>query len=355
MAAAKRQYRRTQENPMFPLRRPPPSVSALGLALSVALGLAAPSASASANMFCGAPSTANNDNPSDLSNATSDQSLEYLSQQPASILVCSKGYMAEKCGDHDTANRIFDKCIAAGYAGAMIWKARLLEEGNGGGPPDFAKSAELLHRAAVSGDPAYGPIAKMHYATALQLGRGVDKDEAAARRWFEEAAAEGSPEAREFLQTGYHTGSRDYSTLGAGTPTAAALAKSLPPDAGDAATADNVPRAVAQGGAGRALQARKLVSEAAAAPTPPLLAPPPAPPSGAQPQLDPAPATADVVGQKLERRDPVVAAAALPPAPVAALGLLLLAAFFAGMLRSKRNALRNAQPVSAPISMENPA
>jgi hypothetical protein len=346
---------------MSPLRRPPPSVSALSLVLSVALGLAAPSASA--NMFCGAPSTANNDNPSDLANAASDQSLEYLSQQPASILVCSKGYMAEKCGDHDTANRIFDKCIAAGYAGAMIWKARLLEEGNGGGPPDFAKSAELLHRAAVSGDPAYGPIAKMHYATALQLGRGVDKDEAAARRWFEEAAAEGSPEAREFLQTGYHTGSRDYSTLGAGTPTAAALAKSLPPDAGDgaatSATADNAPRAAAQGGAGRALQAHKLVNEAAAAPTPPaLIAPPPAPPSGPQPQFDPAAATADVVGQKLERRDPVVAAA-LPPAPLTALGLLLLAVFFAGMLRSKRNAPRKApriaQPVSAPISLENPA
>ncbi|MBC7859362.1 MAG: sel1 repeat family protein, partial [Burkholderiaceae bacterium] len=191
-------------------RRPPPTVSALALALSLALGLTAPSASA--DMFCGEPSTKNTD-PSDLSNGISDQSLEYMAQQPASMLVCSKGYLFEKCGDHDTSNKIFDKCIAAGYAGAMIWKARMLEEGNGGGPPDLAKSAELLHRAAVSGDPAYGPIAKMHYATALQLGRGVDKDEAEARRWFEQAAAEGSAEARDFLQTGYHTGSRDYSTL----------------------------------------------------------------------------------------------------------------------------------------------
>jgi len=342
---------------MPPLRRrPPPPVSALCLVLGLAFGLAAPSASA--DMFCGEPSTKNTD-PSDLSSGISDQSLEYMAQQPASMLVCSKGYLFEKCGDHDTSNKIFDKCIAAGYAGAMIWKARLLEEGSGVAR-DLVKSAELLHRAAVSGDPAYGPIAKMHYATALQLGRGVDKDEAAARRWFEQAAAEGSDEARQFLQTGYHTGSRDYSTLGAGTPTTAALAKSLPPDAGDAATAaiaDNAPRAVAPGGAGRALQARKLISEAAAAPTPPLIAPPPAPPSGPQPQFDPAAATAtaDVVGQKLERRDPVVAAASLPPAPLTALGLLLLATFFAGMLRSKRNAPRIAQPGSAPISMEKPA
>lgn len=333
-------------------RRPPPSVSALGLALSLALALAAPSASA--NLFCGAPAF-KSDNPSDLENQLSDQSLEYLAQQPASMLVCSKGYLAEKCGDHDTSNMIFDKCIAAGFVGAMIWKARMLEEGNGGGPPDLVKSAELLHRAALSGDPAYGPIAKMHYATALQLGRGVDKNEAEARRWFEQAAAEGSAEAREFLQTGYHTGSRDYSTLGAGTPTAAALAKSLPADSGSeaAAFADSVPRAE-RGGASSTLQARKLVSDASAATPPPLIAPPPASTSAPQPELETATANAEIEGQKLERRDPV-ATAPLTPAP-AALGLLLLAAFFAGMLRNMRN-MRNmrigriGRPGAAPISI----
>lgn len=341
---------------MSPLRRrAPPTVSALGLVLGLALGLAAPSASA--DMFCGEPSTKNSD-PSDLSSGISDQSLEYMAQQPASMLVCSKGYLFEKCGDHDTANKIFDKCIAAGYAGAMIWKARMLEEGNGGGPPDFAKSAELLRRAAVSGDPAYGPIAKMHYATSLQLGRGVDKDEAEARRWFEQAAAEGSAEAREFLQTGYHTGSRDYSTLGAGTPTAAALAKSLPADAGGAADsgADNAARAAAHGGAGSALQARKLVSDASPATTPArLIAPPPTSQSAPQPALETATASADIEGQKLERRDPLAPAATVPPATATAALGLLLAAFFAGMLRNKRIGPRNARPGAPPISMENPA
>ena len=35
-------------------------------------------------------------------------------------MVCSKGYLFEKCGDHATAMKIFDRCIAAGYIGAMI-------------------------------------------------------------------------------------------------------------------------------------------------------------------------------------------------------------------------------------------
>ncbi|MBC7858505.1 MAG: hypothetical protein H7Z39_06930, partial [Burkholderiaceae bacterium] len=112
---------------------------------------------------------------------------------------------------------------------------------------------------------------------------------------------------------------------------------------GEAAVAtDSAPRA-GQSGAGPALQARKLVSDATAATMPPRLIAP-------APQLETAAASAEIEGQKLERRDPVVAAASLPPAP-AALGLLLLAAFFAGMLRSKRIARR----VTAPISMENPA
>lgn len=171
--------------------------------------------------FCGGPAAPTV--PSDLANVVGDQTLEYAVQQPAGIVTCAKGYLLEKCGDHENANRVFDKCIAAGYAGAMIWKALLLEDG-AGVAQDSAKAAEMLHRAAVSGDPAYGPLGKMHYATVLYLGRGVQKNEVEAIKWFQAAAADGNAEAKEFLKTGYHTGQRDHSTLGAGTPTAAALA-----------------------------------------------------------------------------------------------------------------------------------
>jgi hypothetical protein len=250
---------------LFPLRR---QHLVGGLLVALLYGPFGPAAAAdSGNRFCGAAVSAAG--PGDLS-------LEYAVQQPASMITCSMGYFLEKCGDHDNAHKVFDKCIAAGYVGAMIWKALLLDEG-AGVEQDLPKAAELLHRAAVSGDPAYGPLGKMHYATVLHLGRGVEKNEAEALTWFQAAAAEGSEEAREFIKTGYHTGYRDHSGLGAGTPTANALA--------------------------------------------PLNA-------------NPAPPASEVQGQKLERREPALA----PSLPVASagMGLLLLASFLAGLLRKKR-------------------
>lgn len=293
-------------------QRPPILIPTLCLALSLTASLAS-----AGNSFCGG--RANPTVPSDLENGVGDQSLEYMVAQPASMLTCSKGYMLAKCGDNEGANVIFDKCIAAGYAGAMIWKARLLEEGSGV-EKDLVKATELLHRAAVSGDPAYGPIGKMHYATALQLGSGVEKNEAEARKWFEAAAAEGSEEARDFLKTGYHTGSRGYNTLGAGTPTAAALAKLLPPDSSDAPQTAQASEPAVQG--------RTLVNDAQAAP----------PVAAAPPQAAPAPEStfqaAEVHGQKLEKR------AALPapglPQASAGFGLLLVLSFLVGIVRRKR-------------------
>ncbi|MDA0191270.1 MAG: sel1 repeat family protein [Proteobacteria bacterium] len=189
--------------------------------LALALATLTPPALANPGRFCGGP--VQTSTPDDLANVVGDQSLEYAAQQPASMLTCARGYLLAKCGDFETANQVFDKCIAAGYAGAMIWKALLLEDGNGV-ERDLAQAAALLHRAAVSGDPAYGPLGKMHYATMLHQGKGVPRDEAAALDWFRAAAAEGNAEAREFLRSGYHTGARDRSGMGAGTPTAQALA-----------------------------------------------------------------------------------------------------------------------------------
>lgn len=184
---------------------------------TLALALAVPwHAHAQPTSLCGAalptPSS-----PADLANVPGDLSLAHVAEQPASLVTCAQGYFAAKCGDHALAHRIFDKCIAKGYAGAMIWKGLLLEEGMGM-PPDPAKAAALYRQAADSGTDGYATLGKLHYASALYEGRGVARDEAAARRWFAAAAAEGSAEAAEFLKTGYHTGSRDRGTAGVGTP-----------------------------------------------------------------------------------------------------------------------------------------
>jgi hypothetical protein len=281
------------------------------------------STSAADNRFCGGAATPGD--PTDMANAVGDQTLEYAAQQPAGIISCSKGYLLTKCGDHESAHKVFDKCIAAGYVGAMIWKALLLEEG-AGVAQDSAKAAELLHRAALSADPAYGPIGKMHYATVLYLGRGVAKNEPEARKWFEAAAAEGNEEARVFLKTGYHTGHRELNALGAGTPTAAALA--------GAPTGDNasLPRAA------QALSdtARTLLSEA---PTTPAG-------SSSTPLAD------EIQGQKLDRREHAVSSTAPSSLPTASagLGMLLLGAFLAGIIgQNWRNRRRGS--ADAPLSL----
>lgn len=147
--------------------------------------------------------------------ADNDLSIAHAAQQPASLITCSMGYLAAKCGDYPTANLIFDKCIAKGYAGAMIWKAHMYEDGNGV-PRDLAKAAELLRQAAQSDDAQYAALGKLHYATALHEGHGVPQDQTAARQWFEAAAAQGSEDAKEFLRTGHHTASRDAFGHGVG-------------------------------------------------------------------------------------------------------------------------------------------
>jgi hypothetical protein len=165
-------------------------------------------------------------NPADLANVVSDLSLEHWSEQPAGPVTCSMGYLAAKCGDYETAGRIFDRCIAKGYAGAMIWKGLMFEEGLGV-PADPARAAALYRRAGESGEGHYAALGKLHYASALHTGMGVPRDEAEARRWFEAAAREGSPDAAEFLRTGHHTGSRDRLGRGVGVPTEAVAGQAL--------------------------------------------------------------------------------------------------------------------------------
>lgn len=200
-------------------RRLARSVSLSLPVLLLAAGLAGPAAAGEDHRFCGGP--VRTTVPSDLENVVGELTIEYISERygPGTMMGCGYGYAAEKCGDHETANRIYDRCIAAGHVGAMLWKALLFENGNGV-PLDLAQAAALYRRAGESGSSGYATLGKLHYATALLLGRGVDRDEQEARRWFAAAAAEGDRDAAEFLRTGYHTAQRDGQGRGVGTPPA---------------------------------------------------------------------------------------------------------------------------------------
>lgn len=181
------------------------------------LGLTAGYAHSGDNRFCGGP-VLQTDMPADLSHVVGDQTLEFVADRPASLVVCMAGYELEKCGDHETASRVYDKCIAAGYVGAMIRKARMLENGAGDRPPDLSAATELMHRLAISGNSPYATLGKLHYASALHQGKGVAKDEVEAHKWFEAAARDGDPDAIEFLRTGHHAGERDGQGRGVGAP-----------------------------------------------------------------------------------------------------------------------------------------
>jgi Sel1 repeat len=283
-------------------------------AACLALSLLAGSSLAASNQFCGGPVPQTGD-PSDLAHVVGDQTLEALAEQPASMMVCSKGYLFEKCGDHATALRIFDRCIAAGYVGAMIWKALMLQDG-AGMPRDLKAAAELMRQAAMAGDSPYATLGKLHYASALHEGKGVERNEAEARKWFEAAAAEGNPDAQEFLATGYHVGDRDGNARGVGEapPSAAALAVPLPMPA---ELRDAVPAAPHAPASAAPVLARTLSQAPARTPEVPVSAPLPVP-AAVQP---PAPVGAHL--QAVEK--PGLPVDEERPAVVAGLLLTLLA------------------------------
>lgn len=290
------------------------------------LGLLAAPAAANSNIFCGG--AAKGGDPNDLENVVGDQTLEYSFHQPASLVTCSKGYLLAKCGDFETANKVFDKCIAAGYVGSMIWKALMLEDGTGT-KRDLAEAARLMQRAATSGDPAYAPLGKLHYATALHQGKGVPRDEAAARQWFESAAADGNEEAKEFLRTGYHTGDRDQSTLGAGKPPPGALVRGLTGE--NASIPGHQPATINATVSPK--KAPNLKSDPAPRPVVEEKTPPP---------RDSTELPAEAIGQRLTAVLPASISAASPDSLWMA--LLLLLAFATGMLRQRANTPRHGKP-----------
>jgi TPR repeat protein len=186
--------------------------TASALALAACLSTAAHAAG-----HCGGAPSADPNAADPRDREVSTLSMEYWVEQPAGMVMCGYGYWAAKCGDFEAAHKIFDKCIAKGYGGAMIWKGLLLEDGSGV-PRDPAAAAALYKLAADSSDEGYAALGSLHYATALYEGNGVPRDEALARQWFERAAAHGSEDAKTFLKTGHHTGSRNQRGEGVGTP-----------------------------------------------------------------------------------------------------------------------------------------
>lgn len=296
-----------------------------------ALLVAPPLIADEGNRFCGGAMQPAS--PDDLDNAVGELSLQYVASQPAGPVSCAAGYLLSKCGDHETANKVFDKCIAAGYTGALIWKALMYENGQGV-PQDPVKATEMLLRAATSGDPYYGPLGKMHYATALYQGRGVERNVEEAMRWFREAAAEGDESAQEFLRTGHHTAVRDGSGQGVGEAPAPAMTADA---SADLAAADfQLAAARVDEAAPAPVRARRLGGSDTVAPEPATA--PSAPP--APPQPDAAPSA----GRRLVE---VTTQPVSQPSPDRLWLLPLLAAFVAGAFTRLRQRPA-AEPAPAP-------
>jgi hypothetical protein len=287
------------------------------------IALAASAWAGTDNRFCGGAVAQGS--PDDLANVVGDQTLEYAVTQPAGIVTCSKGYLLEKCGDHASANIVFDRCIAAGYVGAMVWKALMIEDGNGNEGEGPGQAAALMQRAATSGDPAYAPLGMLHYATMLYQGKGVARDEVEAMKWFQAAAAAGSEEAKTFLATGYHTGDRDLQSLGAGRPTAEALAAGgLEHPSGVAPVPVALVSPAKGHGSAAAFAMRRLGGADA---TPPLASPAPMAPDALL-----TPPTEIVAGRHLEKVSPSVPAGSRQGWLIGL--LLLITAFASGLVRS---------------------
>lgn len=113
----------------------------------------------------------------------------------------------EKCGDHETTLRLLAMCVRSGHAAGLIRIAQLYETGIGV-PQRPERAVQFLALGAASGTPGYSRSAKVLWATALYFGDGAAVNRPRALALFREAAAEGDPDARQFLAAGWHAASR---------------------------------------------------------------------------------------------------------------------------------------------------
>jgi len=113
---------------------------------------------------------------------------------------CLYGYVTAKTGNFDAARAIFEDCVARwNDVYSLISLAQMYESGNGV-EKDLSRSAALLKQGAEQADNvSYVSLARYHWGVALAEGRGVEADPDAARSWLQRAAADGQPEADEYL------------------------------------------------------------------------------------------------------------------------------------------------------------
>ncbi len=124
--------------------------------------------------------------------------MDNIANGETSMTTCASGYMITKSGRHAEARRLFERCAAAGYTGAMTWMGQLEDNGLGAAEnPDRAASWD--RRAAEAGDP----VGQFNYGLDLIRGRGVSRDEAEGRRQIDRAAEAGLPVARRLQAAGY--------------------------------------------------------------------------------------------------------------------------------------------------------
>lgn len=116
-------------------------------------------------------------------------------------LKCLYGNFAQIAGDHVTAVRIFEDCIARwNDVRSMIALAHILELGVGV-PQDLTRAALLLQRGAQTNDPeGYSSLARYHYGMAVLQGSGIAPDGVEGLRWLRRAAEEGVEDAWQYLE-----------------------------------------------------------------------------------------------------------------------------------------------------------
>lgn len=115
-----------------------------------------------------------------------------------SMTNCAAGYYITKSGRHAEARRLFERCAAAGYTGAMTWMSQLDDNGLGA-PENPDAAADWDQRAAAAGDP----VGMFNLGLDLMRGRGRRLDPEAGRRLVDAAAAAGLATARRLQAAGY--------------------------------------------------------------------------------------------------------------------------------------------------------
>jgi hypothetical protein len=99
---------------------------------------------------------------------------------------CVYGYAASKMGDHDSAQKIFSKCVAAGVDAAYPWESYMSQNGYGT-HQSLEDAAQWDRESAARGYK----IGQYNYGLSLLRGFGVEQDVEAGKHMVDAAAAQG--------------------------------------------------------------------------------------------------------------------------------------------------------------------